>query len=407
MSVSHIIILFVALLGLAAVAEPLSRFSRFPYSSTLVLVGFFAGQLVEFSQLQTGLQAESFHELVFFVFIPVLIFEAAFQLDLRLLRENIGNILLLAIVGLLLTTGITAAGMYFGIAHASGFPWIAALLTGALLAATDPVAVVAQLRAIGAPPRLAMLLEGESLFNDATAIVLFTILLALATAGGAPVSAGASVLRFGYVFVGGIVAGGVIGALALPAFRIARGHSTHTILTLVVAYGAFIVAEHWLLVSGVMAVLSAGLIAARSSLKVNTKDDHQRVAETWETLGHIANALIFLLLGITITLAMFQERWLAMLIGVGAVFVARTLSIFGVVLLSNLLAKNKVPVAYQTVMVWGGLRGAVTLALALSLPTELPYWWTIQSVAFGVVLFTLFLQAPTTPWLLRKFNLNT
>ncbi|MGI9294547.1 MAG: cation:proton antiporter [Pseudomonadales bacterium] len=406
MAVSHIVILFVALLGLAAVAEPLARLIRLPYSSTLVLVGFFAGQLIEFSQLQTGLQAESFHELVFFVFIPVLIFEAAYQLDLRLLRENIGNILLLAIAGLLLTTAITAVGMYYGIAHASGFPWIAALLTGALLAATDPVAVVSQLRAVGAPPRLAMLLEGESLFNDATAIVLFTLLLTLASAGGAQVSAGASVLQFAYVFVGGIALGGIIGALALPAFRVMHGHSTHYILTLVVAYGAFIVAEHWLHVSGVMAVLMAGLIAARSSMNTNTAEDHQRVAENWETLGHIANALIFLLLGITITVAMFQERWLAMLIGIAAVFVARALSIFGVLLLSNLLSKNAVPASYQTVMVWGGLRGAVTLALALSLPTELPYWWTIQSVAFGVVLFTLFLQAPTTPWLLRRLKLS-
>ncbi|MGI9288041.1 MAG: cation:proton antiporter [Pseudomonadales bacterium] len=407
MTVSHIVILFVALLGMAAIAEPLARFIRLPYSSVLVLLGFCAGQLIEFSEVQTGLQAENFQELVFYVFIPALIFESAYQLDLRLLRENIGNILLLAIVGLLLTTCITAVGMYYGIAHASGFPWIAALLTGALLAATDPVAVVSQLRAVGAPPRLAMLLEGESLFNDATAIVLFTLLLTLATASGAQVSAGASVLQFGYVFIGGIVVGGIVGALSLPAFRVVNGHSTHYILTLVAAYGAFILAEHWLEVSGVMAVLMAGLIAARSSMNINTAEDHQRVAENWETLGHIANALIFLLLGITITIAMFEERWLAMLIGIAAVFFARALSIFAVLFLSNLFSKNTVPAAYQTVMVWGGLRGAVTLALALSLPTELPYWWTIQSVAFGVVLFTLFLQAPTTPWLLRRLKLNT
>lgn len=407
MPVSHIVILFIALLGLAAIAEPLARMTRLPYSSTLVLLGFGAGQLIEFSQLQTGLRADSFHDLVFYVLIPALIFEAAYQLDLRLLRANIGNILLLAIVGLLLTTGITAVGMYYGIAHASGFPWIAALLTGALLAATDPVAVVAQLRAVGAPPRLAMLLEGESLFNDATAIVLFSLLLALAAAGDTQVPVAAFAQQFGYVFGGGILLGGVVGALALPAFRFIHGHASHYILTLVVAYGAFVIAEHWLHVSGVMAVLTAGLIAARSSMTINTREDHHRVAENWETLGHIANSLIFLLLGITITVAMFEQRWLAMLIGIAAVFVARMLSVFGVLLLSNLLSKNSVPAAYQTVMVWGGLRGAVTIALALSLPTELPYWWTIQSVAFGVVLFTLFFQAPTTPWLLRRLKLHS
>ena len=127
----------------------------------------------------------------------------------------------------------------------------------------------------------------------------------------------------------------------------------------------------------------------------------------WEFNAYVANALVFLLMGVTITLDMFTHRWLAMLIGIAGIIVARAIGIFTFVpLLSRFTPIEAIPRPYQLVMFWGGLRGAVTLALALSLPTSLDYWWTIQSIAFGVVLFTLFVQAPTTAPLLRHYNLT-
>jgi len=127
----------------------------------------------------------------------------------------------------------------------------------------------------------------------------------------------------------------------------------------------------------------------------------------WEFISHIANVFVFLVVGAVITLSMFEERWLAMLIAIGAVSLARAVSVYGGLSLIALFQKEPVNAKYQTVMVWGGLRGAVTLALALSLPTSLDYWWTIQSIAFGVVIFSLFVQAPSMRLLVNRLGIRS
>ena len=154
-----------------------------------------------------------------------------------------------------------------------------------------------------------------------------------------------------------------------------------------------------------MSVLVTGLVLGYRN---GSTDRHSHFEqELWKFNAYVANALVFLFMGITVTLGMFEERWLAMLIGVAGVLLARALGIFSCVPLLNRAAPIE-PIGYpfQLIMLWGGLRGAVTLALALSLPTSLDYWWTIQSIAFGVVLFTLFVQATTTAPLLRHFKLG-
>jgi CPA1 family monovalent cation:H+ antiporter len=180
-----------------------------------------------------------------------------------------------------------------------------------------------------------------------------------------------------------------------------RDPVTRAVATVITAYLAFAIAESLLHVSGVMAVLVAGLVLGRN------RENESFVQELWEFNAWIANALVFLLVGVTVTTDMFTERWLAMLIGIAGVIIARAIGIFTCVpLLSRVLPVEAIPRPYQIIMFWGGLRGAVTLALALSLPTSLDYWWTIQSIAFGVVLFTLFIQATTTGPLIRHYNLN-
>jgi CPA1 family monovalent cation:H+ antiporter len=177
------------------------------------------------------------------------------------------------------------------------------------------------------------------------------------------------------------------------------------LLSLVGAYTAYLGAEISLQVSGVMAVLACGLILGRLLRHQKTAQTpaYAFVAQTWELLAYIASALVFLLMGVTITLSMFEERWLAMLIGIGGVLCARAVSVYsGFPLLGLMPGIRRFPAAEQGLLVWGGLRGAVTLALALSLPLELDYWWTVQSIAFGVVVFSLFVQAPTLPILIRR-----
>ncbi|UCC55054.1 MAG: sodium:proton antiporter [Gammaproteobacteria bacterium] len=401
METPHAVFLLTGLLVLAIVLQPLARRLHIPPSALLVIAGFLASELMVGAGIDTGVRAGNFHDLVFFVFLPILIFESAYNIDVRLLLRNLLPVLFLAIPLMLLSALITAVLVYAGIAHPGGFPWIAALLTGALLSATDPVAVVALFREMGVPDRLGLLLEGESLFNDATAIVLFGVFLAMATGSGGPMTWTEASVHFSRVFFGGMLAGGMTGLVMAAVMKLLKDPVTRGVATVITAYLAFAIAESVLHVSGVMAVLVAGLVLGRG------RENESFVQKLWEFNAWIANALVFLLVGVTITLDMFTERWLAMLIGIAGVISARAIGIFTCIpLLSRALPVEAIPRSYQVIMFWGGLRGAVTLALALSLPTSLDYWWTIQSIAFGVVLFTLFIQATTTGPLIRHYNLN-
>ncbi|MDZ7643987.1 MAG: sodium:proton antiporter [Woeseiaceae bacterium] len=376
---------------------------RLPQTLLLVVFGAIGAFVVtDVLGMDTGLRAANFYDLVFYVFLPVLVFTAAYHLPARQLTANLGIILFLAVGGMLATAVLCAGLVFWGIGHPSGFPWIAALITGTLLAATDPVAVVAQLKELGAPQRLATLLEGESLFNDATVIVLFGILLAMATSGDNTFAYTDAALHFMMVFFGGAAVGAAGGLLGSAVLRLLRPGVSHALVSLAMAYGTFLLAETLLEVSGIMATLLAGLLLARAVQRQDGPQIGDEVGFTLDLLAYAANGSVFLLVGMTITGAMFTERWLAMLIAIGAVLLARLIMVFGASPLLNATAYEPLPIGYQAVIAWGGLRGAVTLALALALPTSLDYWWTIQSMAFGVVLFTLFVQAPTMPWLIRR-----
>ena len=396
--VAFAVCLFVLIVGSRTLGN---RLTAVPESLILVILGFGAGLLVTSGLgLDTGVRASSFHDLIFFVFLPVLVFEAALEIGQRQLLHDSGYILFLAIVGVALTTAVAGFLIFWGIGHPTGFPLIAALLSGALLAATDPVAVVAQLKSLGASPRLGVLLEGESLFNDATAIALFSILLSVALMPEGDHSVFGAVGNFFYSFVGGTAIGLVFGWAGATWLRASSDASIAVVMSLAVAYGSFILAEAAFHMSGVMAALAAGLLIARQ-----VPDLMHAAHKIWETLTDIANGCVFLLMGLTFTVEMFSERWLAMLIAIAAVLLARFAVTFLGVGLLNLAYRDPLDTRMQTALAWGGLRGGVTLALALSLPQELPYWWTIQSMAFGVVLFTMVVQASSMPWLLRRLRL--
>ncbi len=406
MSLEHVTAAFVVLLLLAFLAEPVSRLVRLPYSSVLVITGYVASELAVISGIDTGIRAENFHDLIFYVFIPVLVFESAYKINKKLLLENIIPIVILAVIGLLLTASLTAAGLYYGIAHPAGFPLIAALLTGSILAATDPVAVVARLREIGVPERLGVLLEGESLFNDATAIVLFSMFLSMALSLEGSVTTSGVIAEFLIIFFGGLATGMAAGLAAGLVNKGIKNSLMTGVLTLIVAYGSYLLAEELFEVSGVMSTLAAAIVMSVMQGKESGENTQVKNEYLWGVIGHIANAVVFIIMGVTITHGMFEERWLAMLIAIAAVFVARAVSTYGSLSLLGLFQKKPVDLRCQTVMVWGGLRGAVALALALSIPVTLDYWWTIQSIAFGVVLFALFIQAPTIRLLVDRLDLR-
>jgi len=394
------IAILITLLLVAVLTAPLAKRMSIPFSALLVLEGFLGSELIVALGFDLGLRWYHFHDLVFFILLPVLIFESALNIDARLLVKNLIPIIILAIPIMLLSTVITAVLLYYGIGHPLGFPVIAALLTGAILSATDPVAVLDVFNQIKAPERLSALVDGESLFNDATVIVLFGLFISLAQMDAGSVSGFDAVGGFLFVFFGGMVVGAVLGLIFMLLYRVGSNSFAKSLISIISAYSAFLAAEHFLHVSGVMAVLVTGLFISWERCK--RVEESVFVEKLWEFNAYIANILIFLLVGITITIAMFTSHWLAMLIGIVAVLIARALGIFVILPLAcKLPTVEPISRGYQSIIFWGGLRGAVVVALALSIPLELEYWYTVQSIAYGVVLFTLFVQAPTIKVLMK------
>ena len=399
----NILMIFMAMLLVAMSVEPVARRLHVPFTALLVLVGFAGSELIVAAGGDTGLRWRDFNYLILHVFVPILVFESAFNMQAGVLLRNLPVVLVLAIPAMLLAAGVTGLVVYFGIGYPQAFPLVAALLCGVIVSATDPVAVVALFRELGAPPRLAALLEGESLFNDATAVVLYSLLVAMAVNSEDAAGGGAATVTFLYMFGGGVLAGLAIGSLAALLSRLFSGAVSLASISLITACSAFYLAEHFLRVSGIVAVLCAGLLLGERYRREAGASEQHFSAQLWELGAYIANALLFLLLGVTVTVGMFSSHWLAMLLGIAGATVARA----GVIYLLlppvvRALPVKPLPASYRPVIMWGGLRGAVAAALALSLPTDIESWYTIQSIAYGVVLFTLFVQAPLMPRLVRR-----
>lgn len=399
------ILLFMAMLLAAAVLQPLSRLLRLPYSLMLVLAGFAGSELITASGLDTGLRWHHFHTLVFYLLLPALIFESALRLELKALLKTLLPILLLSTPMMLIAALVSAALIYWGIGYPAYYPWLAALLTGALLSATDPAAVINLFKQVGVSDEIILLIEGESLFNDAIAILLFGLISSLLMMPQEMFSYGAAMGRFTEVFLGGILTGVLVLVVLLPLFALISDRFSRMVIMICAAYGSYLFGEAVLHVSGVMAVLVAGL-GFGEMLRKNDDQTTAPLKTLWQFNAELAEAMIFLLLGISVTWAMFEQQWLAMLYGIVAVLIARGIGLLVTVPMINLLPGAYINWKEGAVLYWGGVKGAVTVALALSLPLELESWFTIQSIAYGVVLFSIGIQALTTPLLIKSINLE-
>ena len=410
------------LMTISVLVLPLSRKIKMPYTVLLALLGILIGladNWLGISQSDAGIVSEFFSSfdsfeltsgIIFFIFLPVLIFEASLAIDVRKLLSDIRPILFLAVIGLFISTFLIGGAVY----SVSGMGFVVCLLLGAILSATDPVAVVAIFKDLGAPKRLAILVEGESLFNDATAIVLFTILAAM-VAGTAQADLGMGTLQFIKVFLGGIVVGflmarvfswviGKVGGIALVEVS----------LTIALAFLAFLIAEHYLHVSGVMAVVTSALVIGSHGRTSVSGHGWELLEETWETLGFWANSLIFILVGIAVPTYLSDfgaEMWLTLITLLVVGFGARALLTHGILpILSSAGICPSVNLGFRTVMWWGGLRGAVSLALALavvenpSISQEVKNF--IIALVCAFVLFTLFINATTVGAVMKAFGLD-
>ncbi|MBI3972278.1 MAG: Na+/H+ antiporter [Chloroflexi bacterium] len=399
----EVVLLLSSLLLVAALAAVGLKRLRLPFTVGLVLLGVDLRLLSQLPQLDSVSSLKLSADVTIFVLVPALLFEASFNIDSRRLIENLRPILVLAVPVLLVSTGLVGVLLsIFG-----GMPLSVALVFGALISATDPVAVLAIFKEAGAPKRLSMLVDGESLFNDGTALVFFKLLLglALAGAGGLEVVPGATI-EFIRVFAGGAIVGVLAGWLfSLLIGRIGRESAVVVSLTLVLAYGTFAIADHVFHVSGVIATVAAGVTLGNFGRTKIAPVFLPQMEHFWELLGFIVNALIFLLVGLSVDLNQMSGHGPVLLMAIGAVLVARAIPMFVIMPALNRLFGDNISRTYQVVLFWGGLRGALALAMALSLPPEFPSRELVIDLTFGVVLFTLLIGGPTTGPLLRRLGL--
>jgi CPA1 family monovalent cation:H+ antiporter len=377
------------LLFVSVIVAIVTRRLRMPYTVGLVLAG------IGLSFFPRHLDLQLSRELVFSVFLPPLVFEAALYISWQDLRKDLPIIGLLATVGVLLAAAVTAIGMHYAV----GWSWASASVFGILISATDPVSVIATFKEAGMRGRLRLLVEAESLLNDGTAAVGFVVVLGLAAGsdGGSLNTMANFLLTFG----GGVLCGALVGlALILFASR-TDDHVVEMTLTALAAYGSFLFAEHfhW---SGVLASLTAGLMTGSYRGSHSPWVAGREWLEFfWEYLVFVVNSLIFLLIGARVAQQHFGAAWLGVLVAIVLVMMGRAVAIYPLCALFG-RGELKVPVRHQHVLFWGGLRGALALALALGLPEHLPQRDDIVTVSFAVVAFSIFAQGLTMRPLLRR-----
>lgn len=385
--------LIVILVSITTLVAVLVRRIRLPYTVALVLVGL----AISF---QRPIDISVTPELILSLFVPPLIFEAAFHVDLRLLRNTMAPVLVLAVPGVLLTTLLVGGIVSVG----TGLPFVTAAIFGALISATDPVAVVALFRELGVPRQLAMAVEGESLFNDGTAIVVFRIAILTAVSGiFDPVQ---GIFDFFQIAIGGMLVGLVLGWLVAQLIARIDDRLISATLSTLLAYGAYILGER-LHVSGVLAVVVAGLLAGNLGATRTSPTTKNMIFTLWEFLAFTANSILFLLIGVEVDLIELRNDLWPITVAVAAVLISRAIAVYGLTWLTSRKRKNDpIRPSWRHVLFWGGLRGAISLALAISLPATLPHRQTLLAMAFGVLLFTLMFQGTTIQFLLKKLGLT-
>ena len=378
----------------ACLIAMISRRLGLPYSVGLVAAGLLIALIPQAPRFTLS------RDLIFNILLPPLVFEAALQLPWKDFRRELPVTLTLALIGVALAALLVAAGLHYWLS----WSWIGASLFAVLIAATDPVAVIAAFKEMNADKRLCMLVESESLLNDGVVAVAFAVLVGVA--GGASAGAASVVPAFLWTLVGGALIGGLVSALVLLLAGRTNDHLVEITLTTLAAYGSFLIAER-LHASGVLASLTAGLIIGNfGSMGAISDTGRPHVLAAWEFFAFVANSFVFLLIGIQLVdVPIGRLGWETAAIAILLVLVGRAVAVYP---LSNLFrpTKLKVPFAMQNILFWGGLRGALALALALTVPLSVRERGPIILSAFVVVAFSIFIHGLTMPWLVERLGLT-
>ncbi|MGO9774127.1 MAG: cation:proton antiporter [Roseiarcus sp.] len=390
----------IELLGLAMIVAILARRLRLPYTVGLVLTGL----ALALTRVDLGVALT--HDVIFDVILPPLLFEAAISIPWSELRRDLALVIALATLGVALCAAVVAAGL----TALLGWPAGSALAFGALIAATDPIAVTALLRETGLKGRLRLVIEAESLINDGVAALLFMLVVAsLGASASAPTPLGVlgQALLIGG---GGVVVGLLAAAIAILLAGRTSDHLVETALTAVAAYGSFLIAER-VGASGVLATVSAGLLMGNLGVLADetdrfalTSQGRAFVVAFWEFSAFVANSLVFLLIGLALG-ATPTRAFGALLVTIALALAGRAAAVYPI---AFLFARSRWAVSWpeRHFLWWGGLRGALALALALSLPPATPYRDEILVAAFGVVAFSVLVQGLTAKLALRRLRLD-
>ncbi len=383
----------VALLGALTLIAFMVRWVRLPLSVALVSFGLLVAAIAP-ARLTIS------PDVVLTALVPGLVFEAAFRLHLSDLRSIVGHTVLLAIPGVLLVAGIVATVLHL----ATGMPLGTGFVVGAIVSATDPVAVVASMRDASAPRRLATIVEAESLFNDGTGILLFTIALGSLDAAVDPVAESAA---FVVAIVASLGLGAATGFLASRLTALVDDYLLELTLTALLAYGTYLLADS-LGQSGIIATVTSGIVLGSYGRPIGMSARTQRAVDiVWEFVAFVLTALVFLLIGLTSSFAELIAAAAPIAWGVVAIYAGRIVVVYGLLGGLRLLARRlplragrssewtllgRMPLGWLHVVFWSGLRGAIAFALALALPLDVPDRGLLQGTIFGIVLFTLLVQ---------------
>jgi monovalent cation:H+ antiporter, CPA1 family len=378
-------------LSIAVTARIFTWVRQIPYTLLLVLAGLGLASLdVRLLDLSPGL--------ILFIFLPPLLFEAAWNMKWNSIVENFVPICLYAVGGVL----FSIAGVAIGLTQLSGVPMMTALLVGSCLSATDSASVIGLFREVGAGKRLTTLMEGESLFNDGASVVAFGSILSVAL-GSASLTLSETVSQFLTVTSIGVGVGALIGFCLASLTQRLESSWVEQSLTLVAAYGTYLVVEE-LGGSGVIGVVTAGLLMGNIGWD-RPSTSRQFIKESWQFIAFFINSIVFLLIGDQVYFRQVIPNLPTTVIAIAAVILSRAVTIYGLGGISNWLAQSSISWRDQTVLWWGGLRGSVSIALALSIPTTVVGYEEIMANVFETVLFTLLLQGLTTKPLLKLLNL--
>ena len=394
------------LLGLGFLGTKIASALRIPHSVLLVIIGIAAGSVMRaISGAPVNSLVGQFPDIILYVLLPPLVFESAYNFDFHEFKRDLAPITSLAVVSLIVSTILVGLGL-------SAFlrlPLVPCLVFGALISSTDPVAVVALFKEIGAPKRLTGLVEGESLLNDGTAIVIFRVMLGFMAVPVFNAQAVASgVLQFVVVAAGGVLVGLAIAAIISLVLRLtASSASAQLGLTVVAAYLSFLVADHVFHVSGVISTMTVGLFLGSRARLTLGKEALQGMGHVWEFMALAANIIVFFGVGLTIDPGALWKGLAFLPATLAIIYVVRFLSVFSVVPAVNATkAAKPISTAYMTVLSWGGLRGGLAMALVLTLSADFPFKQLFLALAAAVVLSTLLVNALTIKPLMHLLRVD-